>query len=306
MAAERTPKVHFEAWVVCAWIVVAAEFVLAIVLGLKRPGAMPVKVYLYGPFLIAASSLGVGIAGLVWSARRRPFAQPQRLVAFCVLAFAIGTSSYPLPFPSARSSRPSAVRVRFPLEGEWTTAWGGENEINHHLRVRPDRRYGFDFVLAQDGALRRDAADPTSAFAWDREVLAPAGGTVVRVEHDLADDGVLHGHDLGNHVVIEIAPDEFLFVAGLRQGSITVRPGDSVAAGAPIGRIGFSCGSPTLPEPHLSLHVQDTPDPIWGQGIPFYFFESAIDGVRVARSVPDGRGYFAGHALAGQRIAHAP
>jgi hypothetical protein len=292
--------------VAAAWALVVLEFVLAIVLGMKRPGATAVHVYLYGPIALAALALLVGAAGLVTSWLRRPFARPQRLIALCVLGFVIASATYPLPFPSARSSHPSSVRMRFPATGEWTTAWGGESDESRLLRTRPDRGFGFSFVLAQDGATRADPARPESAFAFGAEVVAPAAGRVARVEDALDDDGRPHAHDLGNHVVLEVAPGEFLFVTGLQRGSIQVRAGDDLAAGAALGRIGFSAWSPLLPEPHLALHVQDTPDPIFGQGIPFYFFESAIDGQRTTRAAPVGRGYFPGRAPAGQRIEHRP
>lgn len=293
-------------WVVAAWAVVLAEFVLAIYLGLKRPGVGPVKAFLYGPPVIAVVALALGVCGVVWSALRRPFATTQRLVAWCLLGFVILSATYPLPFPSARSSRPSAVRVRFPLEGEWTTAWGGEGEMSQMLRTRPDRCFGFAFVLARDGITRAESGDPRTAFALHAPVVAPASGTVVRVVDDLPDEDAPREHDLGNHVVLEVAPQEFLFVCGLEQGSCAVRVGESIAAGAPLARVGASGRSLLLPEAHLALHMQDTPDPLWGQGIPFYFFESSIDGARIARAVPTGRGYFPGRAITGQRIAHTP
>lgn len=306
MAAESNVKVRPEAWVAAAWLAVVAEFAIAIVLGLKRPGAGAVKVFLYGPLLLSAIALAIGAFGLIWSFVRRPFAQTQRIVAFCLLGFVIATATYPLPFPASRSARPSAARVRFPLAGEWTTAWGGEDEMNQMLRTRPDRRFGFYFVLARDGATRADPADPRSAFAMHQAVSVPADGEVVRVVDSFPDDGARRENDLGNHVVIELAPGEFLFVGGLAQGSCAVQVGQRVTWGEPLGKIGFSAWSPVLPEPHLALHVQDTPEPIWGQGIPFYFFESAIDGERRARAVPNGKGFFVGRKLTGERITHAP
>lgn len=42
---------------------------------------------------------------------------------------------------------------------------------------------------------------------------------------------------LGNHVVVELAPEAFLLLAPLQQGSIRVEPGDRVGP-CPIGRSG--------------------------------------------------------------------
>lgn len=306
MEADAPQSKRPEAWVVLAWLVLVGEFALAVYLGMKRPGVGPVKAFVYGPWLLAAAALAVGATGLVWSLRHRPFGHPQRLIAFGLLAFVVGTATYGLPFPAARGSRPSAARVRVPAAGEWTVAWGGLDEANALLRTRPDRCFGYYLVLARDGVTRADAADPRSAFAFGAEVLAPAAGAVVRAVNDVPDDGQWHADDLGNHVVIEVAAGEYLFVSGLAQGSVTVAAGQRVAAGDALGRVGYSAFSPLLPEPHLALHLQDTPDPLWGQGIPFYFYESAVDGERVARAAPTGRGYFPGRALTGQRVAHAP
>src|SRR5690348_3776391 len=42
----------------------------------------------------------------------------------------------------------------------------------------------------------------------------------------------------GNNVLLEIAPNVFAWYAHLRQGSLTVKAGDAVKTGAPIGKLG--------------------------------------------------------------------
>jgi hypothetical protein len=211
----------------------------------------------------------VGLVGLILSIRRPPFGATQRLVAFGLLFFVVGTASYGLPFPAARSTRPTLARIRVPVEGEWRVAWGGVDDASAIWRTRPDRSFVYVLVKEASGATR--GAD-----------------------------------DLGNHVVIELASDEFLFVSGLERGSISVSTGATIEAGAPLGRVGFSAFSPLCPEPQLGLHVQDTPEPFWGQGIPFYFWESALNGQRMPRAAPAGRGWFPGRALAGDTVRHEP
>ena len=46
-------------------------------------------------------------------------------------------------------------------------------------------------------------------------------------------------HDeFGNLVVLEVAPEEFVFLFGLRQGSILVAEGDEVVRGQELARVG--------------------------------------------------------------------
>ncbi len=292
-----------ELWVLAAWVVVALEALLAMYLGTRQSGALPIRAYVFGAPLLAASALLVGVVGAVQSYRKRPFATPQRTVAFCLLAFVFATTSYHLPFPAHRSFRPSRVRVEPPFEGEWTVAWGGPDDSSALLATRPDRRFGRLFVVVRGDVTRADPQDPASAFANQQPVLAPCAGRVVRAVGDLPDVGLAASDDLGNHVVLEIAPEEYLFLTGLAQGSLQVSVGQELASGAPIGRVGFSAASRILPEPHLGLHLQDTPEPIWGQSIPYYLHNLRLNGEYVQRAEAVGRGFFPGFPPKGDRIA---
>ena len=72
----------------------------------------------------------------------------------------------------------------------------------------------------------------------------------------------------GNNVMLEIAPNVFAWYAHLRHGSIAVKVGDAVKAGARIGRLGNTGPSEG---PHLHLGLLDKPDPIAGRSLPFVF-----------------------------------
>jgi hypothetical protein len=304
-ASVAAPTRRTETWVAAAWAVLALEVALAIYLGQERPGLGPVRAYTWGLPLLALLALLVGAVGLVRSAFRRPFLRPERVVAFSVLGIVIASTSYSLPFPSYRAERPSSVAVELPSRSEWTVAWGGEHERNAMLRTRPDRCFAFLLVRVVAGATRA-AGDPRSAFAFDEEVLAPCDGTLVRVLEDLADDG-RGPDDLGNHLVLEIAPAEYLFLANLKQASVLPELGAKVARGEPLARVGFSTATTLItPEPHLGIHLQDSPVPFEGQGIPFSFHRVLLDGRPLETAAPVGRGLFAGRAPEGSRIAPAP
>src|SRR5262249_2131417 len=72
----------------------------------------------------------------------------------------------------------------------------------------------------------------------------------------------------GNNVMLEIAPNVFAWYAHLRQGSLAVKIGDAVKAGAPIAKLGNTGPSEG---PHLHLGLIDKPDPITGRSLPFVF-----------------------------------
>jgi murein DD-endopeptidase MepM/ murein hydrolase activator NlpD len=64
-------------------------------------------------------------------------------------------------------------------------------------------------------------------------------------------------HPAGNHVVIQVAENEYLFIAHMQPGSIQVKAGDHVTAGQVIGLTG---NSGNTSEPHIHIHLQDTPE----------------------------------------------
>jgi len=61
----------------------------------------------------------------------------------------------------------------------------------------------------------------------------------------------------------------------LRRGSLTVKVGDAVKAGAPIAKLGNSGPSEG---PHLHFGLLNKPDPIAGRSLPFVFGSFSLDG----------------------------
>ncbi|NLF75825.1 MAG: M23 family metallopeptidase, partial [Chloroflexi bacterium] len=108
-------------------------------------------------------------------------------------------------------------------------------------------------------------------------------------------------HPAGNHVVIEVAEDAYLYIAHLQRGSLLVAEGDRVAAGQEIGRVGNS-GNTT--EPHIHIHLQDMPDMFAYNsagaitsftdaiGLPLPFSDIEVNGKPFVETVPLG-GQFA-------------
>ena len=128
----------------------------------------------------------------------------------------------------------------------------------------------FDF----DGNFYPDTGVPPTIedfYAWGQAVSAIAPGRVAAVETHHADQP-LGEHDpqsfSGNVVVIEHAPGIYGWYSHLMQGSVAVEPGDEIAAGAVLGRVGNS-GNTDLP--HLHIHLSDRPESYRAQGLPLTF-----------------------------------
>ncbi len=107
-------------------------------------------------------------------------------------------------------------------------------------------------------------------------VYAACGGVVEEVFDGLDDEQTdleqvekqygEHARIDGNHVLLRHPHGELSLYAHLLKGSVTVRPGEQVAAGRQIGRAGSS-GSSCVP--HLHFHVML--DGIEGPGVPVRF-----------------------------------
>jgi hypothetical protein len=189
------------------------------------------------------------------------------------------------------------AKLRLPFDGDWVVVWGGhEIETNYHAADRA-QRFALDLLVLKDGAtLAGDAAKLEHYYCWGRPILAPADGTVVTAIDGLRDEKIGEGNPkapAGNHVVLDLGNSEYAFLAHLRKGSVTVKPGDAVRAGRELGRCGNS-GNST--EPHLHFHLQTTPDLQDGEGLPVFFESYVADGKLVARGEP----------VQGQVISPAP
>ena len=95
----------------------------------------------------------------------------------------------------------------------------------------------------------------------------------------------VHIHPAGNHVVLQTAAQEFVYLAHMQQGSLRVKEGERVAEGDLLGLTGNSGNSS---EAHLHIHIQNkadffAPDAI---GLPLLFSDYLANGKPVAKGVP--------------------
>lgn len=211
--------------------------------------------------------------------------------------------------PHGRASLPpdpagdftSETEFRLPFDGVWWVTGGGAMALKNHHVVAPNQRHAYDLVVWKEGgASRGDGSRNEDHWAWDEPVLAPADGTVVTVLDGIEDNPnpprVLNpeAHPAGNHVVLNTGADEFLYIAHFQQGSIQVKEGDEVTAGAFLGLTGNSGNSSG---PHIHIHLQNEEDFFspTAIGLPLPFTGYRADGEPVSVGSP----------VQGQLIQHA-
>jgi hypothetical protein len=177
--------------------------------------------------------------------------------------------------------------LRLPFEGEWHVYWGGRTPEQNYHAVDPGQRFAYDFNVQRDGASHAgEPGELSSYFCWDQPVLAPADAVVAAAVDGLPDQEIGERdpqNPAGNHVVLDFGGEEYAFLAHLRQGSVTVRRGDEIVAGAELGRCG---NSGNTSEPHLHFHLQTTPVLGDGEGLPAFFEDYIADGSVVERGEP--------------------
>lgn len=203
------------------------------------------------------------------------------------------------PEVAVRTAPPIAIRP--PLRGKGWAAFNGCCTPNLHRsarnsagpRMATSETYAIDYLQFVDdlpftGDGSRNAQYPT----FDQPVLAVADGEVVAILDGMADvapnsqaRGVEGPLDFGgNYVLQRIAPGVYAFYAHIRPGTVAVKAGDQVKAGAALGKVGSS-GNSTAP--HLHFGLLDRPDIITGNALPFVFTAYTLTG-RITKVRDDG------------------
>jgi hypothetical protein len=242
-------------------------------------------------WLIVAA--GMLVIALVWSLWKRPMVNRWRVIGVGAIFGLVAATFMYRVYPSSFDNRPSEVRFRLPLDGPILVGWGGPTPgVNYHV-AHPDQRWAYDLLVAKDNKTHAgDGSQLADYYCYELPVLAPADGKVVAVLDGMPDQpiGVLGGNPAGgNQIVIEVAPQQFLFLCHLRRGSLKVKEGDKVSRGQEVARVG---NSGNTSEPHLHIHLQNTSKLHVGEGIPLYFHGYRVNGQAngqfVERGIPTG------------------
>ncbi|MGE0705866.1 MAG: M23 family metallopeptidase, partial [Vicinamibacterales bacterium] len=265
-----------------------------------------IPLWTWGPPLVFVSA-AVLLAGSLVSAWRGFGWTWKRTAAFAILAGLVITLPVYRTFPSAYDDTPSDVLMDLPLEGPVTVAWGGRSPGRNYHVGSPAERWAFDLLITVDGVSHRNAGKVvTDYYAYDTPVHAPADGLVVSVRDGVPDavPGEAEPDQVGgNTIVMEVAPNQYLFLVHLKAGSLRVAPGERVKRGDIVAHVG---NSGNTSEPHLHIHLQDAPSLERAQGIPFYFsnYVDVRANTYVQRGIPRGgirRGQYRGDIV---RAAH--
>jgi len=155
-----------------------------------------------------------------------------------------------------------AQDYRLPFSGRWFVMQGGDTlNVNEHMRVTA-QWYGVDFAKVGGPSLRAvvktTGLSVTDFYSWGEPVLSPVDGEVIAIVDGLTDNELGtkdENNPAGNHVAIRTANNRYVYLAHLKRGSITVKPGQHVKSGQSIGNCGNSGNSDF---PHIHMHAQDT------------------------------------------------
>ncbi|MGD9891854.1 MAG: M23 family metallopeptidase [Dehalococcoidia bacterium] len=170
-----------------------------------------------------------------------------------------------------------------------------------HL-VTPET-FAIDWLLLRDGLpAEGDGSRNEQYFGFGAEVVAAAGGTVAAVRNDMPNEtpgqptvAVHHPEDYaGNHVTVEIASGVYALYAHLQPGSVSVRAGERVETGQPLGRLG---NTGNTSGPHLHFQLSDSADALTSNSLPFvldrYTLAGTVDPMALAAAAADPTGTLA-------------
>lgn len=292
MTAEQAPprRRRPDGWLYAVLFFLVVQVVLYLVPHLM-PGPVGWVCWVLGSdtllwWIVAAGMLV--IAG-VWSLWKRPLVNRWRAIGLLAILLLAASSFMFRVYPSSHDKRPSEIRFRLPLDGPILVGWGGPTpNVNYHVST-PDQRWAYDLLVAKQGRTHTgDGGQCSDYYCYGLPVLASADGKVIAVLDGMPDQpiGVLGGEPAGgNQLVIEVAPRQYLMLCHLQRGSITVKEDDRVTRGQVLAKVG---NSGNTSEPHLHIHLQDTPRMHVGEGIPLYFHHYRVAGQLVERGIPTG------------------
>ena len=218
-----------------------------------------------------------------------PDTAPQRLTHRIAYALKEGSELGPMfgrlevDAPDVAIDRKPAMVIKPPVKGEGWLVSNGCCKPNLHrdlrvaidgVRIETPELFSIDYAKIKNGRVfDGDGSKNEQHYAFEEEVFAVADGTVVSTQDgkpeatpNVAMIPQTNEDYGGNHVILKIAPNVFALYLHLHPGSLTVKVGDVVKAGAPLAEIGNT--GPSL-GPHLHFGLYSKPDPSAGRSLPF-------------------------------------
>jgi hypothetical protein len=147
------------------------------------------------------------------------------------------------------------VKLRLPFYGTWYVSCGNNRQPTH----QGASTYTWDFIVLdeQKNLCRSMGANNEDYYSFGLPVLAPAPGTIVKVNNAISDNIPAIGNweqSWGNYLIIDHGNNEFSEISHFRHGSIVVKEGDRVKSGQLLGY----CGNSGLSlAPHIHYQLQN-------------------------------------------------
>ena len=227
-----------------------------------------------------------------------PDTAPERLTHRIVYALKAGSQLVPMfaplkvDAPGVAINRQPAIVIKPPVKGEGWLASCGCCKPNLHrdlrvaidgVRIETPETFAIDYnKIKKDRIFDGDGSKNEQHYAFGEDVFAVADGTVVLTQNGKPDTtpNVAMVPETkqdygGNLVILKIAPNVFAVYGHLHTGSVIVKVGDVVKAGAPLAKIGNT--GPSL-GPHLHFGLYDKPDLSVGRSLPFVFDSFTVVG----------------------------
>jgi len=189
------------------------------------------------------------------------------------------------------------IRIASPLLGSgWASTSGccGDPTSEHRTLLLPadgafrtPEMFAIDWVREIGGAYyKRDGRNLTDWICFGAPIRAVANGTVVAAVNSRPEVPPFTGTDenptvrkprdfAGNNVVERIAPGRYAVYLHLQTGSVRVKVGQRLRTAQLIGLLG-NTGNTT--GPHLHFGIQDGPDILTSNSLPFEVGSFTVEG----------------------------
>ena len=171
------------------------------------------------------------------------------------------------------------TKFKLPFSGQWMVYQGGRSLIQSAHLGGEEERYALDFVLLKDGRpFSGDGSKNDQFYCFGQPILAPADGTVVRLQNTSADNDPGKGipeQGLGNNLIISHGNNEYSLLSQLKRNSITVKKGEKVKQGQQVAACGNSGASNA---PHIQYRLQNSHGYPLPLSLPIQFVEYVADG----------------------------
>ncbi len=262
-----------------SYLVLAAVYIFLI----QQAGAW---IWLGGfwPWLFWAGLLASAIRFLVRRMPELPTGPAWRPVAVLSMGFNLAVlSAISVPAWSvlgARKAGAEPVGLHWPLaQGQYHVGQGGNSPVMNHHHGIDAQHHAIDVVRTGRFGLRTRKIVPGALedyAIWNSAVTAPCSGEVTNIASGFPDQTPPESdrdNPAGNFVAIHCR-NVTVVLAHLRDGSVSLQPGDRVKSGDLVGRVG---NSGNTSEPHLHMHavegrVSEHDELMWeARGMPMSF-----------------------------------